>query len=457
MRRNTRSQAVASVRYQANLASAIHRLPNEVIARILVIGCPLPYHKGSDVDASPLKYQVLVTSVCTLWRQIAHHSLSLWTSVVVRPPRSKKSLRLHQNLLSAALARSGTLELDISINVPDRSWDALAYYDVLAPHLSRAHTLDVDIWNRHANLIPVSSIPSLNKLRRFYAKGSICHIPVMFPLTAQHPPLETFYYDMPDSLLCMSSVPTAELRVFSFRCLGSDIEPNELVKLVENCKLQTLEIDVWNWEPEEILSSPTLAHLDISICTFARSSTSCVIGQLPNLRHLRLTVANVRNGGNEVMWPPLPCLKSLNLAIDDMSGQCGPYFKNVLQGAPQLVALQVNDTETLGVVHLFGAQWGKGGTESVSGKSLRLIRVLIEMPLSKERYDELSDLARILHGRRPHIRTEWYTRQFSLTPEEEWIPLVLDGVEATHLVGWREEPSPPLSRCADKIIGGDGI
>src|SRR6266849_3548914 len=112
--RNTRTQASADTRSRVNLELSIHRLPNEIIARILITGCPLPDHGHIEIDTDPLSYQVLVTSICRLWRQIAHHSPSLWTSVIVRPPPSMKFLTLYEKVLAAVLARSGTLELDIS-------------------------------------------------------------------------------------------------------------------------------------------------------------------------------------------------------------------------------------------------------------------------------------------------------------------------------------------------------
>lgn len=446
MPQRTRSRTVANVRFQENLASAsIHRLPNEVIARILVIGCPFPDHTCRSIDTRPLKHQVLVTAVCTLWRQIAHHSPSLWTSVVVRPPYPKKYLSLYQNLLSAVLTRSGTLELDISIAVPEKNSHASTYYHLLAPHLPRVHTLEVDILNPHANFIPISPIPELNKLRHFYSKGWLGQNPVVIPLAVQHSPLETFYYEMA-SPLRMSSVPTTELQTVRFRCLQTSIQPKEVVKFFENCKLQILEIDVWNWDPEQIISSPTLAHLDIRIGSFGRLSTSCVIGQLPNLRHLNLAVSAIWLSGNRVTWPPLPSLRSLTLRTDEARK---PYFEHILQGTPQLVALQIYDTEALAAFDL----WGKAGTEGgVRADSLRLVRVLIEFPLSAKRYDELSDLARILHGE-PHIQTEWYTQGFT----ENRYPVLLDGIQATHLLKWKVEPSPPLFRRADEIIGEDGI
>src|SRR6266849_4741547 len=113
--RNTRTQASADTRSRVNLELSIHRLPNEIIARILITGCPLPDHRHKGIDTDPLSYQVLVTSICRLWRQIALHSPSLWTCVIVRPPPSVGSLSLCRGVLAAVLARSGTLELDISI------------------------------------------------------------------------------------------------------------------------------------------------------------------------------------------------------------------------------------------------------------------------------------------------------------------------------------------------------
>lgn len=120
---------------------------------------------------------------------------------------------LHQNMLSAVLARSGALDLDISIKiVQDTRWVS-PLYD-LAPHLSRAHTLDVETSDHSVDLIPVVRIPEL-KVRHLYIKGTRASGPLVLPPNAQNSPLETIHYSIPRPLL-MSSALTTALRVANF-------------------------------------------------------------------------------------------------------------------------------------------------------------------------------------------------------------------------------------------------
>lgn len=52
-------------------------------AQTLVIGRPYPNRWSETTGVRPLRHQLLVTSICKLWRQI---------NFVVRPPRVKGSL-----------------------------------------------------------------------------------------------------------------------------------------------------------------------------------------------------------------------------------------------------------------------------------------------------------------------------------------------------------------------------
>ena len=120
MPQNTRSRTAANARFRANLTSVIHRLPNELIAHIFVMGCPAPNHKLAGIDTAPFRYQVLVGSICRLWRKIAHECPSLWTSVAVFYPvaggRGKKTpLAFYEEMICVILGRSGTLQLDLSV------------------------------------------------------------------------------------------------------------------------------------------------------------------------------------------------------------------------------------------------------------------------------------------------------------------------------------------------------
>ena len=439
MHRKTRAQAYADTRSRVNLKLTIHRLPNEIIALILITGCPLPDHRHKEIDTDPLSYQVLVTSICRLWRQIALHSPSLWTCVIVRPPPSMKSLSLYRKVLAAVLARSGTLELDISIKDVRHGERPSRYYDLLSPYLSRAHTLDVDMGKLAVDLIPVSCIPELGKLRHFYVKGRRNYRQLVLPPNARNAPLETFHY-LISSPLYMSSVPRAELQSLTLHLHRRAGQAEDLVKLVNNSTLQKLDLKAWTWGTEAVISSPALIHLDIHMAHFP---VSC-LGQLPNLLHLRLAVSAAYT---DRRWPSLPSLRSLHVKI---GRSYNPFLKIILQHAQQLVALQIGDRDAREVIDLFRDK-NDYDLDGAARESLRLVRVVLKEPLSAERLGDLSELALILHAQRPHVQTEWYSL---VNDVRVFLPTVLDGIEAT-LVS--EEPSPPLFKCADEIMGASGM
>ena len=245
----------------------------------------------------------------------------------------------------------------------------------------------------------------------------------------------------------MSSIPTAELRTAAF--LSEDyIRTQEMLKFVASCKLRMLELEGWNYEPKGMFSSPTLSHLNVSIWPICP-----ILGQLPNLVHLRLHATMVQGGKTEVIWPPLPLLISLDISIP-IGLNHELHLKRILQGTRQLVALQILDLDAPEAINFFLAQSDTNDSNTgVGGRWPRLVRVIVRAPVSAKRLDKLESAAQILHGQRPHVQTEWYTRPPD-NLEREWCPVVLDGVESKPL-GRGKEPSPPLSWCADEIIGRD--
>ena len=300
----------------------------------------------------------------------------------------------------------------------------------------------MESWSPDVALVPISRIPEFKKLRHYYAKAGPGSGPVILPLNARNSPLETFYYGMPGPLY-VPPMPTAGLQIASPSFSSPDLQAKITVKLVEGHKLQKLVLDVLAWDLEDTISSSTLVYLDIHVQLLGRLSGSFVLGELPQLLHLRLSIRFWRHGG-DVTSSPLPSLRSLNITIDG-----GQYLEDILQGSPRLVALQIRDEDAVEAISLFRERWHRNDSDSgVGGESLCLIRVIIGLPVSPERIDELSSLALILHGR-PDVQTEWYTEFGSL--------VVLDGIEATPLARGKREPSPPLSNCADKIISGDKV
>ena len=207
-----------------------------------------------------------------------------------------------------------------------------------------------------------------------------------------------------------------------------------------------MELKAWTWDTETPISSPTLIHLDIQI---VQSPMSCLLGQFPNLLHLRLTIGTVYDDEPAVISTSLPSLRSLYFKT---SRKYGPFLKFIIPHAPQLVALQIGDADAREAIDLFRERWDRNDSYGAARESLRLVRVVIPKPFFlRGTLGDLSELALILHAQRPHVQTEWY----SLTRDGEMLPpVMLNGIETT-LVS--EEPSPPLFECADEIIGASGI
>jgi len=189
----------------------------------------------------------------------------------------------------------------------------------------------VERWGTSFGLVPISRIPGLEKLRHFYAKGALDAKPMMFPRIARNSPLETHYYDM-SSALCVTSVLTAWLESATLRFRERHTAAKDAVTLVENCKLRVLDLFVHGCE--DAVLSPTLTLLDIRILHWTPLSGYGIVGHLPNLLHLRLTVSDIQDG---VMLPRLPSLRSLSIMITEGCVRA-PHLKHLLQSTQQLVA-----------------------------------------------------------------------------------------------------------------------
>lgn len=86
-----------------SLKPATHQIPNEILGHIFTLGCPDPAPGRGEVDPRP--YQVLVCSICRLWRGVAHGTPALWTTVFIELPFH--NCNLNEAFLREALERSG--------------------------------------------------------------------------------------------------------------------------------------------------------------------------------------------------------------------------------------------------------------------------------------------------------------------------------------------------------------
>ena len=220
---------LVKIRFDENLSSPIHRLPNEIIAHIFFLGRPtsiytnIAYHH----DDESRKYPILLGSICQLWRQISRSSPRLWTYVLIRVPDSA----FGREMLRTFLELSRSLELYIMI-VPAKSrsfrgtpsFTSQCFNDI-APHLSRICTLFafIDFWDGNLGVIPLQANIELPQLRHF----SVYHHsqrnggdPFVLPLCARRSPLEIFHCSLAPSFYLpvdMTTVPRTSLRTLHMK------------------------------------------------------------------------------------------------------------------------------------------------------------------------------------------------------------------------------------------------
>jgi len=446
MPQQTRSRSAANIRSQMNLTAAIHRLPNEIIAHIFVVGCPTPNHDRLSVDVAPIQHQMLVGSICGLWREIAHECPALWTSVVVRYPMSETDVDSYEETICSSLRRSGTLELDLAIRVdvvPGRESTYPYYYDHVVPHLQRVHTLFLDCRADRLDPMPFSNMPQLVKLGHFYIKGGHrSRDALIFPSCAKDSPLETFHFNSYSAYnaLQFASIPTSRLQDISIKCFYVG---EEIAYFISKCNnLQVLALSGQTWAPGVTVSSVTLTHLDL----LAMVLPAALWGDLPNLRHLRLLVA-FGPPPQPSSWPPLPSLKSLSIHI--LYGEYQPIIPDILHVAPQLVALQIGYAGAWEAVKYFCAHREDGLDGRIRRKRLRLLLLMtddtlgfkVELPHS--RWSDLSLVAPILHKWDPNPLAGWRFVQINK-------PIVIDDVEIRQS-SYGANPKICISDLADQL------
>jgi len=443
MPHNTQSRSAANVRSQMNLTSPIHRLPNEIIAHIFIVGCPTPNHDRDrfSLDAAPVQHQMLVASICGLWREITHDCPALWTSVVIRCPKSENDVKSYEEMICSSLRRSGTLGLDLAIRVGTvlGQESTHPYCDYVVPHLQRVHTLSLEF---RVSRLPFSNMPQLMKLRHLYIWGSSPENPI-FP-SCTNSSLETFHFNS-HTALQFASIPTSRLRDVNISRYRVD---EEIAYFINKCNnLQVLALRVHDWAPDVIISSVTLTHLDL----LADILLVALLGNLPSLRHLRLHIVfRVGSSSYPSSWLPLPSLRSLSIQMP--FGGSHSILPNILHVAPQLVALQIGYDDACEAVKFIRAHRGGGLDDGIRRKRLKRLRLLLLMadytPRSKIKpphsiWGDLPIVAPILHNWDPNQLAGWRSVQVNN-------PIVIDGVEIRQS-SYISDPKISISDLADQF------
>jgi hypothetical protein len=71
----------------------------------------------------------------------------------------------------------------------------------------------------------------------------------------------------------------------------------------------------------------------------------------------------------------------------------------------------MSDADAFEAISLSHQPWRTNDQDSSVGVGPpRLVRVVVSLPVSAERIETLSSLVLIIHGQRPHVRTEWYVK-----------------------------------------------
>ena len=394
---------LAKIRFEENLSSPIHRLPNEIIAHIFFLGRPTSIH-AIAYDGSH-KYPILLGSICQLWRQISRRSPRLWTYVLIRAP--DLDIAFGREMLRTFLELSGSLELCVMIapagcyRVSGASPFTSQYFDDIAPHLSRICTLFAMIWDADLR-VPLQANTELPQLRHFSVyqhNQPNRRDPFVLPLRARRSPLETFhYYFAPPFYLPvdMTTVLRTSLRTLHMR---TRFVREDLTEFIESSLLRILHLRAARWVSSTVLSSTTLTHVEINMRNSA-SRAFRSLGALPNLLHLSL----LGRYSHQVYWPELPSLLSLHISRDVLAAEMDSF--GLLRRAPQLIALQISGDDETNMAQYASAP-RSGAALSDVGDHSRLLRVIAGTSIPSH---YLQILAEELRGY-PGLRTEWFGEQ----------------------------------------------
>lgn len=118
----------------------LHKLPTEIISEIFLIG-----YRSLNMDVEEDIYLATLTSVCRLWRGVAHSTAFLWTHIVwnYEPlARSPQSMNARILRLSAYVKRSNTVLFTLRLDVArETERVCLRIWKRIVPHLERCQSL----------------------------------------------------------------------------------------------------------------------------------------------------------------------------------------------------------------------------------------------------------------------------------------------------------------------------
>lgn len=420
-------------------------LPFELIAHVFILGCPRSRFEDTlfappemEWPEDPLPYQLLVASVCRLWRHVALGTPKLWSSIFVNlsliDNRSRittpESLRLIEQ-------RSAATDLFLYITASD--WDGCSSGPVIDPTpdivpiivrmLPRVYTLAIDAFDA-IQIEAIFPLVNLPRLRHLYFEQTFEFNPstpeAIFDRTIH---LESFHFypeRMPSlaEANCLERVATRSLTC-GIQHVGNIHATLDTIE--RSIDLEHLHFiyqeDRFRDLPQRI-SHPTLSSLKLT--TGELQPTLACLGTLPELVHLTIQASrdtyppDTRGNNDPVPFiSKFPKLKTLVATI-----YCGDgcedfeevYIRGiapVMKASPALAAIELWDWNALEIVTFLAGQEANGATNP----TLRHIRIVLDHPDAMEWLEPMALVCTRLLTCRPSIRIEWH-----IQPSFVWDP-----------------------------------
>lgn len=132
-----------------NGGAPVYKLPKEALIEVLRIG----YRRYDAPDRGMMTYLSTISSVCQIWRYVALHEQSLWTTVIYDDHHdfgkiSKASNDLPQKIkdrICSYLSRSQYYNLSIYLEFGTHGYGLEHIKNIIFPYLSHCHTLNLKI------------------------------------------------------------------------------------------------------------------------------------------------------------------------------------------------------------------------------------------------------------------------------------------------------------------------
>lgn len=441
--RSTRSRTKAVIKAEHNLASPIHKLPDELIAHVFVLGCPKPKFLAdlsarNETAEDPFPYQVLVSSICRRWRRISLQSPTLWSFIFIMLPfKSLSMAKRYGPLMYAVSQRSGAARVTFTLKHrtpfcfrPDALWGSPAIHNLLATLLARVeffdlHTLAPERTTSQHPVFPITRdrYPRLQHLSIMLGWNSFT--PFLIPRGGSLD-LDTFtcanWTRGPDP-----SSPFGQANPRHLVCASCDLDDITFAAIGHATRLKELDLHDCRWNTWQPYSSTVVKCLTIKNAVDQMSCPYALppLGDLPLLAHLTIHCYNYASGQSLTeqspdLWttaasPPLSALKTLAIQEVVCQGKEHPSWQvsfkatqKLLTRAPNLIALEVWDTNALAALDHIRKSDSNGSLDDVRLRHLRLLRVGINIRSSVDLLEEIALGCKQLMGERSSLRVEWW-------------------------------------------------